>query len=172
MKTHKRNTWIHNIYETRTKLVLFIVIGTIIFCFRSRVDADSGFLSVYSDPRGISIYLDGEFIGITPIQNYSYKPGEYSISIFSSDTLEQKYWQFASGSIGSRLSALWYLSKAGAATKRVKISSNQHSEIFFSLPKINRAPTKIKIATACCLGTGFSVAFLIGFLIANFISAN
>ncbi|MCX7784999.1 MAG: PEGA domain-containing protein [candidate division WOR-3 bacterium] len=155
----------------KVKLILYVVLGLIIVCFRLGAQ-DNGFLSVYSEPSGLRIYLDGDFIGTTPIINYPYKPGEYSISIFSSDTIEQKYWRLTSGSLASRLSALWDLSKAGAGTKRVKISSNQNIEIFFSLPKINRTPTKAKLLTTCCLGTGFSFAFLIGYFVANLVSGD
>lgn len=153
------------------RLILYTIIFLSSLYFPLNAE-ENGFLSVYSEPSGLRIYLDGDFIGTTPILNYAYKPGEYSISIFSSDTIEQKYWRITSGSLGSRLSAVWDLSKVGAGTQRVKIISNQNSEVFFSLKKINRAPTKMKLATTCCLGTSFSVAFLVGYLVAHIIAGN
>jgi len=126
-----------------------------------------GFLNINSDPLGFRVYLEGDSLGITPIKNYLLKPGEYSVSLFSSDTIESKYWNLSNGNIGSKYSAILDLIKVGAATQRVVVKPNQTSEVFFSKQKINRAPTKVKIATACCIGTGFSAAFLIGFLVAN-----
>ncbi|MEO0091900.1 MAG: PEGA domain-containing protein [candidate division WOR-3 bacterium] len=153
------------------RLILYITICLTSLCFPLNA-TESGFLSVYSEPSGLRIYLDGDFIGTTPILNYAYKPGEYSISIFSSDTIEQKYWRITTGSLSTRISALWDLSKVGAGTQRVKIIANQNSEVFFSLAKINRAPTKMKLATSCCLGTSFSVAFLIGYFVAHIVAGN
>jgi hypothetical protein len=129
----------------------------------------NGLLNISSDPAGLKIYLDGDFIGLTPIYNYSVQPGEYTVSLFSSDTIEAKYWNLTAGSIGSKISTLWDLSKVGAATQKVIIKSNQLSSVVFSMRSINRAPTKAKLATACCIGTGFSVAFIIGFLVANLV---
>jgi hypothetical protein len=129
----------------------------------------NGYLNVNSNPTGLKVYLEGDSIGVTPIQNYSIKPGEYSISLFSSDTIESKYWNLSSGGLGSKYSALLDLSKVGAGTKKVVIKPIQVSKIFFSMPKINRAPTKVKLATTCCIGSGFSIAFLIGYLVATLV---
>jgi hypothetical protein len=130
---------------------------------------NNGYLSVNYDQAGRIVYLDGDSIGVTPIKNYPLKPGEYSVSLFSSDTIEGKYWKIASGSIGSRLSGLYDLTKIGVATHRVEIGPNQASVINFSLKKINHAPTKAKLGTVCCIGTGFSIAFLLGVLVTNLV---
>ena len=128
---------------------------------------NNGYLSVNYDFAGRVVYLDGDSIGVTPIKNYPIKPAEYSVSLFSSDTIEDKYWRLSSGSIGSRLSGLWDLTKVGVATQRIEIKSNQVSEINFSLKKINQAPNKIKFGAVCCFGTGFTAAFLLGVLVAH-----
>jgi len=128
---------------------------------------NSGYLYVNSNPMGLKVYLDGDSIGHTPIRNYLLKSGEYTVSLFSSDTIENQYWRLSNGGLGDKYSALSDLAKVGAGTKQVVIKSNQTSNIFFSLRSINRAPNKIKFATVCCIGTGFSISFLIGFLVAS-----
>ncbi len=128
---------------------------------------NSGFLNVNSDPLGLKVYLDGDSIGNTPIRNYMLKPGEYTVSLFSSDTIEDKYWRLSNGGLGDKYSALSDLTKVGAGTKQVVIKTNQASSVFFSLRSVNHAPNKIKLGTACCIGTGFTISFLIGFLVAS-----
>lgn len=144
----------------------------LIFLFGARLVlaselTNNGYLTVNYDQIGQTVYLDGDSIGVAPIRNYPVKPGVYSVGLFSSDSIEEKYWKIASGSIISRLSGLWDLAKVGAATKRVEIKPNQVSEINFSTKKINQASTKAKLGLASCIGTGFSFAFLLGVLVTN-----
>lgn len=147
-------------------LIFLIVIVTVSISQAVEITSN-GFLNVNSDPIGLKIYLDGDSIGRTPIQNYALNPSEYSVSLFSSDSIEEKYWKLTIGGISSRFSSLLDLTKIGAATQRVVIKPNKISPVFFSVRQINRTPTKAKLATTCCLGTGFSIAFLLGFLIAH-----
>jgi hypothetical protein len=147
-----------------------ILLGLIIFNLVYAAETLSdGYLTVNSNPVGLNIYLEGDLIGVTPIQNHKLAPGSYSISLFSSDTIEQKYWNLANASICGKLSALGELSKTGVGTQQVEIQLNQTSEVFFSLQKVNRTPTRLKLGTACCIGTGFSVAFILGYLVANWV---
>ena len=43
--------------------------------------ADSGYLTVKSNSVGIAVYLDGDFLGRTPVEMHQLKPGTYSVSI-------------------------------------------------------------------------------------------
>ncbi len=134
-----------------------------------RLEENSGQLTVNSNPIGLKIYLEGDFIGITPIQNYKLASGKYSVSLFASDTIEEKYWQLANAGFSGKLFALWELTKAGTGTQQIEIKPNQVSELFFSLKKVNRAPARAKWTATCCVGTGFSFAFILGYLVANWI---
>ncbi|WP_198362115.1 PEGA domain-containing protein [Thermococcus pacificus] len=40
-----------------------------------------GFLTVYSDPSGAKVYVDGSYIGDTPIENYKLSTGEHTIKL-------------------------------------------------------------------------------------------
>lgn len=129
----------------------------------------TGYLTVNSDPLGIIIYLEGDSIGITPIENYRITAGVYSVSIFPSDTIESKYWQLANSPLKSKFNRFAELAKVGAGTKQVEILPDQKTEIFFSLSRINKAPQKTKITLSCCITGSFSLAFLLGYLLATFI---
>ncbi|MBS4014915.1 MAG: PEGA domain-containing protein [Candidatus Latescibacteria bacterium] len=144
-------------------LLTGLIVFSLIYAVEMQTD---GYLTVNSHPFGLKIYLEGEFIGLTPIQNFKLAPGSYSVSLFSSDTIEQKYWNLANAGVCGKLSALSELSKAGAGTQQVEIQPNHSSEVFFSLQKVNRAPTRLKLGTTCCVGTGFSLAFILGYLVA------
>lgn len=147
----------------KTMLLIAIIIS---FSY-AQEKSTNGYLTVNSNPIGLKIYLEGDLIGTTPIQNHELPAGNYSISLFASDTIEEKYWQLANAGVSGRLSALWDLTKVGAASQRVEIRPNRSSEVFFSLKKVNRAPTKAKIGLTCCVGSGFSLAFILGYLVAN-----
>lgn len=148
--------------------ILFLGLIVLSLVYAAEI-SDYGYLTVNSNPIGLRIYLEGDFIGVTPLQNYKIVPGNYSVSLFSSDTIEQKYWNLANASICGKVSALWELSKAGAGTQQVEIQPNQSSEVFFSLKKVNRTPTRLKLGATCCIGTGFSFAFILGYLVANWV---
>ncbi len=177
MKNEILNTQITKRKDNLSFVFKFLIC---VFCFwffifniaLSQPLVNKGFLNVNSNPTGLVVYLEGDSIGVTPIQNYPLNAGEYSVSLFSSDTIENKYWHLSTGGLGSKYSALLDLSKAGAGTKKAVVKPNQVSEVFFSMQKINRTPTKIKLATTCCIGTGFSVAFLIGYLVAYLVHGN
>jgi hypothetical protein len=124
-----------------------------------------GYLNINSNPTRLKVYLDGDSIGFTPILNYPISAGEYSVSLFSSDSIEQKYWNLSVGGISSRFGTLMDLTKVGAGTKRVEVKTNKVSEVFFSLNKINREPNKVKLYSTCCIGTGFITAAVIGYVV-------
>jgi hypothetical protein len=146
--------------------IMCLLLVTVTVCLGTEI-TNSGFLNVNSEPIGLKVYLDGDSIGYTPIRNYLLKPGKYTVSLFSSDTIESQYWKLSNGGLGDKYSALSDLAKTGAGTKQVVIKTNRASSIFFSLRSVNRAPNKIKLGTACCIGTGFTISFLIGFLVAS-----
>jgi hypothetical protein len=127
----------------------------------------NGYLTVNSVPLGMVIYLEGDSLGVTPIINYPLKPGEYTISLYPSEVIEHQYWRLAQGKFSNRLSSLWELTRIGAATKRIKITEKQVTEVFFSLKAINRAPTKAKVLIGLSSVASFAIPFLIGFLVAR-----
>jgi serine/threonine protein kinase/outer membrane protein assembly factor BamB len=51
--------------------------ATTLFVFKPNV----GYLTIYSTPSGASVYVDGKFIGKTPLENYELSSGEHSLII-------------------------------------------------------------------------------------------
>lgn len=127
----------------------------------------SGFLTVNTDQPGVSVYLDGDLIGITPITNYSVESGEYTVSLFDSKSIENEYWNLRKSGPCRKLKALWQLTRIDAATQRVKIIPYQNTKLTFYLRRIDRAP----ILTKCLIGgtivSIFGLGLLTGILIAK-----
>jgi hypothetical protein len=128
---------------------------------------DKGYLTVNSDQPQMTVYLDGDFIGNTPIANHSVEPGEYSVSLYSSKTIENEYWRLRTANPFRKLSAVWELTRIDAATRKVKIMPNQTTKIYFYTSRINRAPTYAKCIFGGCIGGIFGLGILAGVLIAS-----
>ncbi|NJE29444.1 PEGA domain-containing protein [Thermococcus sp. 18S1] len=45
------------------------------------LNRNTGYLSVNSSPSGAKVYLDGRYIGTTPLESYMLPPGEYTLKI-------------------------------------------------------------------------------------------
>ncbi len=54
------------------------------------INYEMGELSVYSDPPDADIYIDGEYIGISPIRSFYIESGNYSIRIMAPDHIVYK----------------------------------------------------------------------------------
>lgn len=128
---------------------------------------ETGYLTVNSDRSNLDVYLEGSFIGKTPIINYPVKTGTYSISLFDSETIENEYWKLRNADIATRLSALWQLSRIDAATRRISIAPNQTTKVFFYTSRINRAPTLTKFLFGGCIGGIFGLGVLTGVLLSG-----
>ncbi len=127
--------------------------------------ADSGYLTVKSNSVGIAVYLDGDFLGRTPVEMHQLKPGTYSVSIISNDSLENVYWHMRQGNVGAMLSSLWTLAAVNAGTASVRVASGRVTELAIDYGKVLNAPTEAKLI-ACGSVTGlFLVGAVVGFLI-------
>jgi hypothetical protein len=127
----------------------------------------NGFLTINTDQPGISVYLDGDLIGVTPITNYSLEAGEYTVSLYDSRSIENEYWNLRKSGPCRKLKALWQLIRIDAATQKVKIIPNQNTKLTFYLRRIDRTPVLAK-----CLFSGsvigiFGLGVLTGVLIAK-----
>lgn len=127
--------------------------------------ADSGFLTVRSNSVGIAVYLDGEYLGRTPVEMHRLKPGEYSVSIISNDSLEKVYWHIRQGSVGRKLSSLWRLAAVNAGTNSVRVESGKVTELMIDYGKVLNAPTEAKLIACGSVGGLFLLGALVGFLV-------
>jgi len=127
--------------------------------------ADSGYLTVRSNSVGIAIYLDGEYLGRTPVEMHQLKPGDYSVSIISNDSLENVYWRIREGNVGVRLSSLWRLAAVNAGTNSIRVESGKVTEVTIDYGKVLNAPTEAKLIACGSIGGLFLIGAVVGFLV-------
>jgi hypothetical protein len=129
------------------------------------VPADSGYLTVRSNSVGITVYLDGDYLGRTPVEMHQLRPGSYSISIISNDSLENVYWHIRQGDVGAKLSSLWTLTAVNAGTSSVRVESGKVTEVNIDYGKVLNAPTEAKLIACGSIGGIFLVGAVVGFLV-------
>jgi hypothetical protein len=129
------------------------------------VPADSGYLTVKSNSVGIAIYLEGDYLGRTPVEMHRLKPGNYSVSIISDDSLENVYWHIRQGNVGAKLSSLWTLAAVNAGTSSVRVESGRVTEVAIDYGKVLNAPTEAKLIACGSVGGLFLVGAVVGFLV-------
>lgn len=127
----------------------------------------TGYLSVDAMETKVNVYLDGDLIGTTPIINYPIAPGEYSVSLYDSKSIENEYWQLKDSEPFQKIKSLWQLIRIGAATQRVKIMPNQTTKITFYPKRIKCAPTAAKIILGSSIISIFGIGVLTGVLVAK-----
>jgi hypothetical protein len=127
--------------------------------------ADSGYLTVKSNSVGIAVYLDGDYLGRTPVEMQRLKPGEYSVSIISNDSLENVYWRLRQGKVGAKLSSLWRLAAVNAGTASVRVEGGKLTELTIDYGRVLNAPTEAKLITFGSIGGLFLIGAAVGLLI-------
>ena len=110
-----------------------------------------GYLSVQADQDSLPIYVDDDYIGVTPIVRYPLAPDKYNVGFFPQDSIEQASWRLKEGSI----SALWAIAKYGEGTVKVKIAPDAVTAITLSYKDCMAAPGKAKLKVGACLGGVF-----------------
>jgi hypothetical protein len=129
--------------------------------------ANDGYLSVLSDVEGLSVYVDSDSIGVTPIGKHTLTPGTYTVSFFAEDSFEAVYNQIKHGSVKKKLSSLWQLSRYGAGTQRVRIVSDALNEVYINKEKVDKAAGKTKRRFYLGVGGVFATGLLSGVLLAQ-----
>ena len=132
---------------------------------------DSGYLSVQSNSIGIGVYLDGEYLGRTPVDMHKLRPGRYSVSIISNDSLENVYWRIRDGSIGTKLSSIWRLTAVNAGTVPVRVEAGKVTQVVIDYGKVLNAPTEAKLIACGAVGGVFFLGAVVGFLV-HLLAAN
>jgi len=126
---------------------------------------DSGFLTVRSNTPGIELYLEGDYVGRTPLERHLVAAGNYNLSIISNDSLDSVYWHLRRGSIGRRLSSFWTLTAVNAGTHQVSINRGQVTEVFLDYGRVLNAPTESKLLACSGLTVLFGLGMLAGWLL-------
>ena len=111
----------------------------------------NGYLSVQADQDSLPIYVEDEYVGVTPLLRYPLAPDKYNVGFFPQDSIEQASWRLKSGSI----SALWAIAKYGEGTVKVKIAPDSVTKVTLSYKDCMAAPGKTKLKVGACLGGVF-----------------
>lgn len=138
---------------------------SLILLLSGLVPADSGYLTVKSNSVGIAVYLEGDYLGRTPVEMHRLKPGNYSVSIVSNDSLENVYWHIRQGNVGAKLSSLWILAAINAGASSVRVEAGKVTEVSIDYGKVLNAPTEAKLIACGSIGGLFLVGAVVGFLI-------
>ena len=112
---------------------------------------NAGYLSVKADQDGLPVYIDDEYIGVTPIIRYPLAPDDYNVGLFPQDSIEQASWRLKEGSI----SALWAIAKYGEGTSKVRIAPDSVTTVTLDYRNTMAAPGKAKLKVGGCLGGVF-----------------
>lgn len=129
---------------------------------------DSGYIAVRSSLPGIAVYLEGEYLGRTPIEREPLAAGSYLVSVASEDSLEQLYLQLRRGGVGRKLSSVWSLAAIDAGTQEVEIKPGRLSEVTIDYGRVLGAPGRAKCLAGCAFGGLFGLGAVLGALIAHF----
>ncbi|GEM_PF-1411358 len=143
--------------EDRVKfsLLFSILYSTLIFGW---LFAQEGFLTVKTRPTGMEIFLDGKEIGRSTIEMMRLKPGNYTVALFPSDSLEDAYWRARERGIVEIIRRIPDFARYHAASVRVTIIENQETEVFLSYDDVLKAKRNALFA----LWGGSSCLFLTG----------
>jgi hypothetical protein len=131
----------------------------------SQVSPDSGFITVESDMPGLAVYLEGDYIGRTPIEKKKVETGSFTVTIVSNDSLDLLYDRLRKGPVNRRLNSVWSLVGVDAGTHKVRIRRGEVTKVFIDYGRVLSAPREAK--TYACLGVGgvFGIGAIIGLII-------
>lgn len=118
--------------------------------------AEQGYLNVEADRDSMPVFVDNDFIGLTPIHKYALPLDEYNVGFFPQDSVEEASWQLKDG----HLSALWKIAKYSEGIVKVRIAKDKLSTVTLNYKKVEQAPGKTKLKVFGCIGG----AFLLGVL--------
>jgi hypothetical protein len=117
----------------------------------------SGYLTVTADREGLTVFVDDDSIGVTPIIRYELKPDEYDVGFFPQDSIEQASWRLKNGSIN----AIWKIAKYGEGIVKVRIEPGRETVVELSYAAVAKAPGKAKMKVFGCLGGTFILGVLL-----------
>lgn len=124
-----------------------------------------GFLTVHSSLPGVTIYVEGEAVGMTPLEQHPLDPGSYWVTVVSNDSLETLYYHLRSGPINRKLSALWALARIDGATTRVEILPGVGTKVFINRQTMEKNACRAKWLFTGVVGGIFTLGAICGVII-------
>ncbi len=127
---------------------------------------DSGYLTVRSNVPGMTVYLDGDWLGQTPVEMVPLKPGEqYLVSIVSNDSLERLYWRLRESRLGRKVSTVWTLAAINAGSYPVRVNAGRVTEVMIDYGQVASARREAKLITWGVTGGLFTFGAVLGLVI-------
>jgi hypothetical protein len=133
--------------------------------FTVQAAPDSGYLNVRSNMPGIVVYLDGDYLGRTPVENVRLAPDQYLVSIVSNDSLENVYWKLREAPLGQKVSAVWTLAAINTGSQPVRVEAGRVSEVYIDYGRVANARSEAKFATFGVTGGLFLLGAIVGLVI-------
>ncbi len=117
---------------------------------------DTGYLSVHADQDSLPIYVDNDYIGKTPVNDYPLTADRYTVGFFPEDSIEAASWRVKNGSIR----AIWQLARFGEGVAKVDIAPNRSTTVRLDYGNVVRAPGRAKLKVAAVLAGSFMLGVL------------
>lgn len=124
----------------------------------------AGFLCVSSIPPGLSVFVEGESIGRTPVER-QVSPGIYWVTVVSSDSLERLYHQLRNARLPEKFSALWELARIDAGTSRVEVLPGCETEVIIDSRAMEKNACRAKWLVGAGVGGLFGLGILLGLVV-------
>jgi hypothetical protein len=118
---------------------------------------NNGYLTVRADRDSLPVYVDNDYVGLTPVVRYPLKPDEYSVGFFPQDSIENASWRFKSGSLG----ALWKVARFGEGMVQVRVAPDSLTEVELSYARVTRAPGRAQCLVGGILGGVFALGVIL-----------
>jgi len=118
---------------------------------------NNGYLTVRADRDSLPVYVDNEYIGLTPVIKFPLKPDEYSVGFFPQDSIENASWRFKSGSLG----ALWKVARFGEGMIQIRVAPDSLTEVELNYRRVTQAPGRAK----CTVGAVAAGIFALGVIL-------
>lgn len=126
---------------------------------------EKGYLIIETEPSGLEVYIDGNPLGKSPLKDVGVSVGKHTVSLFSSDTIEEAYFKVRSQGVLKGIFSLPELSKYDAGTVEVDIKPEQNIKVFLSYKEAMGAPTRTRFLLYGCLGGIFTTGLITGVLV-------
>lgn len=145
----------------------FLIVFSLLF-FGSEIGSAAGYLTVRTEPLGMEVFLDGKSIGRSPIEMMKLEPGDYTVSLYSSDSIEDSYWRAREKGLFEIVKRIPDFAHFHAASVRIMIVDDQETEVFLSYPQSLKAKRNASWllwgGTGCLFATGVISGILLTLL--------
>lgn len=126
---------------------------------------EKGWLTIETEPSGLEVYIDGDPVGKSPLKDVGVSTGRHTVSLFSSDTVEEAYFKVRNQGVLKGILSLPELSKYDAGTVEVDVKAKEKIKVFLNYNEAINAPKRTRFFLYGCLGGIFTSGVITGVII-------